>query len=373
MITRVKKYITSAIKYRRGFTTDRKFVVFESDDWGSIRMPSIAAYHRMTDKGLNFNTPGGVLFNKYDTLASKEDLMALYDVLTSVKDGKGNHAKFTALTCVTNPDFDKIRKEKFSRYYYENFQQTLGKYYPNSNPWPLWEEGIASKIFIPYSHGREHLNTISWMNGLDQKDSFTHIAFDEGCWCFDRAVEDSYQIAFNVLDKSDIVRQRSIVLDAVEIFESTFGYSSTFFVPPNGIIHPDLMSILKSNGVEFVYSSFRQPMVNDLGDTRSTYNYLGERNKYGQRFIIRNCIYEPSQPGLNWTDFAMSQIENAFLWKKPAILGPHRKNFIGQHVEANRTSSLKSLKDLLVKITHKWPDVEFVTSHELGKIMSNEN
>lgn len=70
----------------RGWNSKRKLVVIESDDWGSIRMPSRKVYECLLKEGLEVDNS---YFDKYDSLESAEDLMALFDVLSSVKDRKG--------------------------------------------------------------------------------------------------------------------------------------------------------------------------------------------------------------------------------------------------------------------------------------------
>src|SRR5690554_2556705 len=102
-----------------GWRTNRKIVVIESDDWGSLRMSSNQAYEYLLKKNLNIDQGAGARYNLYDTLASKEDLAHLFDVLKSVKDKNGDSAKFTAVSLVANPDFTKIKETNYETYYYE--------------------------------------------------------------------------------------------------------------------------------------------------------------------------------------------------------------------------------------------------------------
>ena len=57
---------------------------------------------------------------------------------------------------------------------------------------------------------------------------------------------------------------------------------------------------------------------------------------------------------------------------KPATISVHRLNFIGAIHKENRDKSLTLMESLLTKIMEKWPDVEFMTSVELGHLISNE-
>lgn len=52
-----------------GWRTNRKIVVIESDDWGSLRMSSIKAYQDLKNKGVSLDKGAGARYNQYDTLA----------------------------------------------------------------------------------------------------------------------------------------------------------------------------------------------------------------------------------------------------------------------------------------------------------------
>ncbi|MBK8547870.1 MAG: hypothetical protein IPL63_10985 [Saprospiraceae bacterium] len=105
MIQEIKTGLTQWVKGSLGWKTERKIVVFESDDWGSIRMPSQKVYDSLVSKGVRLDSQGGYLFNKFDTLADEDDLTALFEVLQSVKDKNGNPAVFTTVCVAANPDF----------------------------------------------------------------------------------------------------------------------------------------------------------------------------------------------------------------------------------------------------------------------------
>jgi hypothetical protein len=67
----------------------------------------------------------------------------------------------------------------------------------------------------------------------------------------------------------------------------------------------------------------------------------------------------------------LNQISNSFFWKNPAILTSHRINFIGSIEEDNRKRNLKLLEELIQKILKRWPNVEFMSSNELTKLIDN--
>ena len=167
-----------------GWHTNRKIIVIESDDWGSIRMPSIYVYEKLQRIGLNLKGIDAYRYNQNDSLASSLDLEMLFELLSSYKDKFDNSAVFTVMSVVANPDFNKIKEYDFQEYFYEPFIETLKRYPGCELSYELWKEGIRKKLFIPQMHGREHLNVMAWMKALKADDQQTRLCFDEGLWGF---------------------------------------------------------------------------------------------------------------------------------------------------------------------------------------------
>ena len=112
-------------------------------------------------------------------------------------------------------------------------------------------------------------------------------------------------------------------------------------------------------------------MVNKNNGNKSMYGrYMGERNKYNQINLIRNCLFEPSQDKALNASYCLNGIETMFKYKKPAVICSHRLNYIGELDYKNRGNSLKDLSFLLKTIVNKHPDVEFMFSDELGNIIN---
>jgi hypothetical protein len=355
-----------------GWRTNRKIVVIESDDWGSIRMPSLATYNELSTKGLDVSSGDSLRYNQNDTLASATDLSSLFETLIKFKDFKGNHPVFTAVSLVANPDFEKIKKNNYQQYYWEPFTETLEKY-KKADAFPLWQEGIRNKLFIPEFHGREHLNVAPWMRALQRGDKESLFAFENGMWGYknNHPFGITYQAAFDLEDISDLTIQEEAISSGLKLFEDLFGYTAAFFVPPNGPFNNSLEKIAAKGGIKFMSTSKMQNEALGQGKTRKKFHYLGQKNKHNQIYITRNCFFEPSSVGKDWVDSCLTEIEMAFSWKKPAVISSHRVNYIGCLNESNRNKSLIELGKLLLDIVNKWPDVEFMTSSELGELIKN--
>ncbi|HEX8041746.1 MAG TPA: hypothetical protein VF490_21510, partial [Chryseosolibacter sp.] len=125
-----------------GWHTHRKLIVIESDDWGSVRMPSGDVFDELNSHGIDLTSGDSLRYNRYDTLASKDDYEALFAVLRKHRDRRGNPAVFTALSLVANADFDRIRSNGFTSYCYEPVTRTFELYYPGANIFSYWKRGI---------------------------------------------------------------------------------------------------------------------------------------------------------------------------------------------------------------------------------------
>ena len=88
---------------------------------------------------------------------------------------------------------------------------------------------------------------------------------------------------------------------------------------------------------------------------------------------MRNCYFEPSiKPGFDFVGDCLNRIESAFRWKKAANICAHRVNFIGAVDPSNTDRNLPLFSALLKEIVRRWPDVEFISSDQLGDIIAGE-
>ncbi len=368
--------VTNNVINLPGWQTNRKIVVIESDDWGSIRMPSIEIYEKLNKNGFNLHSHP---YMCYDSLASEDDLTALFEVLSSIKDKNGKYAKITANCIVANPDFEKIKDSGFQSYYYEPFYKTLKRYPKHGNSFSLWKEGIQNELFVPQFHGREHLNVASWMKGLQNDDIMLHKAFENEMISISSVKSEfrnAFMEAFDCRNKIEENAYKDIVQSGLLMFKEMFGYNSSSFIAPCYTWPISLEAILHKNGVKTIQGIIYQSIPNhseNVTDYKKRMHFMGTLNSIGQTYLMRNCYFEPTiNKNINAVDNCMNRIEIAFRWRKPAIISMHRLNVIGAIHEKNRTDNLKLLKQLLIKITKKYPDVEFMSSDELGQLIMNE-
>jgi hypothetical protein len=364
MIIQLKNYIKNA----RGIKTDRKIIVFLVDDYGTIRISSNQALEKLqlSDPKISENR-----FNKYDAIANEDDLTALFDVLTSVKDKNGNSAVFTPMTVVSNPNFALIENNNFSEYKYETIIETFKQKKDGDKIIEVWKEGIDKNIFVPEFHGREHLNVRFWMDYLKKNDENVIEAFKHQSIGVHPSLKNSkgYMSAFDLENKSHLEEVIEVAKNGLEIFENLFGYKSILFTPSALIHNNGMHEELKKHSIELIDMARQriEPMLN--GKYKKRFHYMGQKNKFDQKYITRNVMFEPNKNEKDAVNQALKDIDVAFKYNKPAVISSHRVNFVGGKTELNRENGLKDLKKLLNGIITRWPDAEFLTIRDLKNII----
>jgi hypothetical protein len=335
-------------------------------------MPSRAVYEKLLKAGLGLNAGDGKRYSMYDSLESSEDLESLFLSLNRYKDSTGSPARFTAVSVVANPDFDRIKANGFQTYFYEPFSETA-KRYDLGDTINLYHQGIQNKVFIPQFHGREHLNVPVWLKALQQDNTETHMAFNERMWAFVPRVNFweglEYEAAFQLSETVELEDHRKTIEEGLDLFEKSFGYKAEYFVPPNGHINNSLNGVCFNKGVKLRSTAKIQLEPIGNGTVKKRVHWLGQRDKSGLRYVTRNCFFEPCSGGKDWVDSCLNDVRLSFRWNKPAIISSHRVNYIGVHDKTNREKSLQELEKLLSGIVKNWPDVEFISTDQLVALL----
>lgn len=356
-----------------GWRSKRKIVVIESDDWGSIRMASKQAYNFFIKQGLPVDK---CPYNSYDALESNDDIELLFEVLRSVKDVNGNPVVLTANAVMANPDFEKIRESGFQKYYYEPFTKTLERYPEHDRVYRLYKEGINEKLFKPQFHGREHLNVARWMRALQSGDVYALMAFKWNMFSLHSdnhsSCRSEYLDAFAVESNDEMIQLKQIVSSGLDLFHQLMGYHSRTCIAPCYTWHSDMEKIFSEQGVKAIQGIVLQrvPIYGTDGIYKKKYHYLGQSNRLAQHYFVRNCSFEPFQAyETDPVPDCLARIQTAFAWHRPAIISTHRLNFMGFLNPSNREKNLNYLKRLLIAITRRWPDVEFLSSDQLSDLV----
>ena len=370
MLKIIKKNLSLNIQAALGQKINRKIVVFESDDWGGIRMPSLDVYQHLSKK---IPLMRADRFSRFDSLASATDLSALFEVLQKHKDSNGKHPAFTFNVTTANPNFNDILHHNFERFIVEPFHQTILR--EKSNALPLWREGLAEGLYRPQYHGREHVNQKRWLSSLTQGDLNVREAFNYGTYGFEPHFDGAEYLlaAYDYITPQDEHYWKRSIDQGIDIFKDFFGFVPETFIPPCYIAPQALVDYLNIKGIYALqgklYSFLPKGMVNGMRNYKKVLRTAGFDKKTGKVNLVRNCFFEPSNGNGNaWLADCLARMTTAFSWGKAAVIDTHRVNYIGSIVEENRTENLRLLDTLLTQILKRWPDVTFMTSDQLARL-----
>ncbi|OYU85058.1 MAG: hypothetical protein CFE24_03620 [Flavobacterium sp. BFFFF2] len=374
MIHQIKETAFWHLKNLGGKRTSKKLVVFSVDDYGNVRLDSPQARTNMDAAGM----PCYSRFDALDTLETAADLEALYEVLRSVKDSKGNHAVFTPFALPCNIDFEKMAADDYQQFFHENLPDTYSKLEAlqpaaYQGAWKLWQQGMAEGIMSPEFHGREHLNLILFHDKLNKKSpdlltalknrSYTSIS-EEGYPTI------SSTAAFDFATTDQLEPMKKVIQDGLNRFEAVYGKRSHYFTPPVYSIHHSLYPTLVQNGVTHIDLGLMHREHQGNGVYKKSLNYMGKNTHEGLQIMVRNIVFEPTEDrGIDWVQYTLRQMEAAFRMKKPAVISSHRVNFCGHIDPKNRQKGLETLKKLLQEMLRRWPDIEFVSAQQLTQMI----
>jgi len=366
----MKRFFADNLKNLRGWRKPRKLVAFAVDDYANVRVASRHARQRLIESGLDLSSQ----MDRFDSLETRQDLEALFEVLDSVRDSRGRPAVFTAYALSANPDFARIRADG-KHYHCESVLDTFARLAAEQpgayeGAWELWREGMDRGLLRPQFHGREHLNVALFEHKLNTRAQDLAVNIEHDCLAGlsgDPALPGvGFSHAFGLHDESALPAQREILSDGLDRFEQVWGFRSTTFTPPAMQLHPALFDVAKDGGVRAIDKPLRFNRVVGNGERRRETNHSGRQRGQNHVTVVRNVVFEPGKDmGFEPVKRAVQQVAAAFRWKRPAIISSHRVNFCGHLDEDNRKHGLNALQSLVKYLTVQWPEVEFVSVDQL--------
>lgn len=354
----------------RGWKTNEKIVVFESDDWGAIRTTSNQALEELRKIEVDVDKCHYML---NDSIESKDDLEQLFSVLKKYRGKDGNHPVITFNTLVANPNFNEIRKDNFFKYHYNPFFECYEKD-DAKEIMETWQYGIKEGIIYPQFHGREHVNIGRWLTDLQNGRKDTLVAFNYGMFGISGHIlkekRGSYLAVFDEV-ASDMEFIDKYLQEGLKIFRTTFGFSPKTFIAPNYVWGKYIEQQSFKSGIISMQGSSTQILPTNKGLKQGVVkNYIGKTSECGIGYLIRNVVFEPaSDLNKDWVKSSLKQMELAFNQKRPVIIDTHRVNFMGTLNPNNRAFNLNLLDSLIREMLKKWPEIKFMHSEKLAELI----
>lgn len=366
MLPKIVNHALDTFANIRGWRTNRHLIVFESDDWGAIRMRDAAALQAMTKRGLRLPRSA---YDRFDCLESRRDLENLFNVLDANRSRRHEPPIFTFNTVMGNPNFQCIKEDNFTRFSHEDLFQSYRRYHGDDLR-ACWNQAIQESLIKPQFHAREHLNVDLWLADLREGFPETKLAFDYDYYALttitSSPTQRHYLGAHWPESISHLQNINAIVSDGLAMFEREFGFRSRSFIACNYLLPKEVEAAIAAEGVELIQGK-RASLKRTTARIRSALTgYTGFRNQYGQIYSARNVRFEPFEDGSrDWVASAINEIGRAFFWGTPAIVSTHRVNYVGGLDQRNSDRNIRLLDLLLKKIIASWPDAEFITSDDL--------
>jgi hypothetical protein len=374
MIQNLKSTLSRNLTNAQGWRTNRKIIVIESDDWGSIRMPDNKTYNKLQNSRISNSLS---LYDRLDSLEHRDDFQALLSIGSEFKDSRNKPLIFTLNTVMQNPDFPAIKASGFNDFIGVPFFQSYNQYYGEDLK-DLWFKGIEENLIKPQFHAREHLNEHLWLKDLKLGNKDTQLGFEHDFFAVktktSSTLRNNYLATYFSETEKEFESVSSSTKDGLKMFKDIFGYNSETFIASNYCWPKELEELLNMNGVKGIQTQ-RGNTNTDYknGKTSTKRFYTGQKNINNQTYLVRNVIFEPySNQNKDWIDSSLKEIKNAFFWKKPAIICMHRINFASEMKINNRDDNLRHLKKMISELLKKFPNVEFMSSDQLIKLIENE-
>lgn len=350
--------------------TSKKIVVIESDDWGSERIPNKEVRQKLSKLGVDMETNPHAI---YDTLERVDDLSALGKILDDIQKEYQKKVVITTNFIMSNPDFEKIRSYNFCSYYKESILDTYLKRDGDNRVIDKINELIRKGYFRPQFHGREHINAQLWLDELKTENSTFLGAFNLKCYAIDSQSSKSHRKNLMAALEYESESQKDFILEGLKegyrSFETIFGYKSSTFIAPRYVWNENIEATLIELGISHLQTAMFQKYPSSTG-YKNIFHYTGQHSKTSSlKYLVRNNYFEPAYGTINWVKNSLKKVALAFRFQTPAIICMHRVNFVGGLNEYARDNNLKQLKCLLESIIKKYPNVKFISSDELSKII----
>ena len=351
-------------------------VVFESDDWGLCGEGRNAqVYSDLISIGYTDIVSEKLQPMYKNTLESETDLENLCNSLVKYKDSLGRFPVITANMIMSNPDFDRIKMNKFSNY----FVIPITKGFPSGwGDWSTvvrgWKKAIRRKVWVPEYHGFSHFNYRNWMRGLRNKDSRLLDFFDK------RLVTSSDE--FRVLSEYGVhlgdawvfqsyKEQFSDICNGLEIFNTLFRRYPRTTIPPNNVWNSSTYRAFSKANVRFIQSEkestkstigVRNMDLSTISDViTSLLLQFGPLRKHHRNVRLEYTAVDESE--------AVTSTEQLFKSSVPAIVDTHRVNYVSGVDASLPQKSLRRLESYLRAILED-DKIVFLTDNELFQICS---
>lgn len=356
-----------------GWKTNKKIVVIESDDWGSERFPNIETIKKFAYNGYEVRKCG---FSRFDCLETNNDIIALLEIIENISLRYSKKIKISLLCNTSNPNLSLINPNDIHSYKSISVFDMVSFDSNRNDIIKLQVEGYNKGYLDIQYHGRQHININRWMSSLVNKNTDAIFAFRNGVWGISKSYSKNeisdYRASYAINDINGIQTYTQDFKIGLEEFRNAFGFIPRYFVPPNGHFPIEMERIIHHLGIKFM--NFSKVEYEPIKGFRKSFriNWMGKVQDSKLITITRNVGFEPISPISGNVEKILEKVNLSFQFKNPVVISTHRANYVSGISEINRKNGLLKLSKLLISIINKWPDVLFLSSTDLGEVISGK-
>jgi hypothetical protein len=328
----------------------KKYVIFESDDWGLERAKDDNALQTIIDK----YSKNKISRWTTDAIESVEDLEMLFQLFDTFKNKFEHNPVLTANFITHNIDYSSQDVLQFKPI-------SEGYNFGDNNLFAKYKEGVEKNYFIPQLHGFSHYNTKVLEKDFHSKNFQED--FTIGFPMAKSTIKGSLQLYRGECFDPNF---EITIKTATNVFKDVFGYYSKTFIPPNYLYDDKQNSILYANHIEQLQSSAH--FLTQKGKN-TIHPYFRKNNNL--LYSVRGGRLD-THPDYNFlAEQCIKEIEAMFSYKTPAIIDVHRVNFSGKYFPETRQKTIEEMHKVLLYLYKNHPDVIFISSDALEGILNN--
>ncbi|HWL53199.1 MAG TPA: hypothetical protein VNQ90_12245 [Chthoniobacteraceae bacterium] len=345
-------------------------VVFESDDWGACEhAPSAGEWKRQLAA-----TPPAAWPPYFNAkLESPAEMERLADLLDSVRDAQGRPARFTAFTCLANPDFDKISTSGFTEYYDRFVDEGFPAPWQGEGVVTAWRGAMKRGVWAPEFHTRfHHTHGGDWLallrdpgeTGQTARNRFAARIYSQ----------DRHYPEYRAMSREEIA---AWVRPAVAAFERLFGFRPDAGVTSDATA--EVEAVWAECGIRtFCLRNFAIPGAAPLVYHTKPWNNQDPATPMGAWnagtdviYLSRNIFFEPGFDPAYSFETIMDHVRQVWARNEPAVFSTHRLNYVNYRPEVAE-QGLRELRRVLKRLAEV-PRIRFLTTREVAALYRHGN
>jgi hypothetical protein len=327
----------------------RPIVLFQSDDWGRVGLPSLEALETIQGHGSAIGDSPWDYFG----LETQGDVLALGETLAAFRDRDGTPPCFVTNFILANADLRRMRSEGFQTLRWVSLKDGFPK------PWdeqlvPAYRRNIANKVFFPGLHGFTHFNPGQFLASLSEVsprgDLCRKLVSQDIPYLASLTPEYNFALVNRVRGETFVTKanQWEWISKGAALFVDTFDVAPLTACAPGYRANGTTLRLWRKRGLKIAQTVGPGAMARE----------------HGLLILQRNVFFEPVLSAPDVVARALDQAMHAVALGFPVVICTHSINYQSRFVGQAEESRLL-LRTLIEELLKKFPGLRFATDTDL--------